>query len=116
MDNKINTSDIHLAKYSKPSRFDCAPEGTIIKAFLDEHVGNTSVGNTRVDGKNYKYYIQISEYKDLPNWVTWDYFLGLILEEKALDADFVSKCITAFKLRRKKNNPNAVKEVINCIS
>jgi len=79
-----------LAKYSEPSRFDCAPQGTIIKSFNDT---------------GYDYFIQISSYNEIPNWVSWGYLLGLVFKEKALDKDFVNECIKAFESPNKNKVP-----------
>lgn len=81
-DSRVDDSQVILCKFNNPTRFDFAPEGTVIKSF--------NVGD------EYKYYIQISCYEDEPNWVTWDYFLGLIFKKKALDEKFVKKCLNVF--------------------
>jgi len=82
-----------MSKYSEPSRFDCAPQGTIIKSFNDT---------------SYNYFIQISSYPEMPNWVTWGHLLGLILKEKATDEDFVDKCIEAFESPSREKIDNIV--------
>lgn len=83
-------------RFTAPSRFDNAPEGTVVKVQHDEH---------------YDYYINISEYKDLPNWIKWGDFLGLILKEEALNKDFATKCLNIFKnkdIKEKENLLNGI--------
>ena len=87
-----------IIKYNRPSRFESSPEGTVVKVMLDN---DTRVKHTK---DKYEYYVQISEYLDDPNWVTWGYFLGLILRDKVLDEEFVSKCLDVFKAKNLKNS------------
>lgn len=96
---------IHV-KFSRPTRFDCSPFGTVSKVII----------NREYLEDKYEYYIQISEDEKSPNWVTWDYLLGLILKEKITDKDFVSKCLDAFKTRShkdKKSFGKNISEIVN---
>ena len=70
-----------VIRFCNPSRFDPSPQGTIVKVQKDE---------------NYVYYIQASEYTDMPNWMKWGDFLEGILKEKINDPEFVKSCIKIF--------------------
>lgn len=69
-------------RYTIPGRFDYKEEGTVVKVASED---------------GYDYYIQISEYKELPDWKKWGDFLNLTFKEKALDENFVSECVNIFK-------------------
>jgi len=66
-----------ITRYSKPSRFDNQPYGTIIKVSMDSE----------------EYFVQISKDRDNPNWITLAKFFELAFGKYVHKKDFINKCL-----------------------